>query len=82
MACRCFKVYEADGGVLLILKAIICKSRIHAFGLVQTHTHGKVCHPGCWSGNATRATWKTRMPGLTSSLSASFQTHMFGEDEL
>ena len=38
MACRCFMVFEADGGILPILKAITCKSKIasaliHPFGL-------------------------------------------------
>ena len=75
-------VFEADGGILVILKAIILRARSMLLDLVQTHTLGKVRHLGCWSGNVTRAMWKTRMPGMTSSLAASFQTHMFGEDEL
>ena len=44
MACRCFMVFEADGGILPIFKAITCKSKIasasfHPFGLQCRHTH-------------------------------------------
>ena len=75
MACRCFVVFEADGGILPILKAITCKFKIasalsHPFGLRyrHTHTHGKIQrHLDCGSGIPTRATWKTRTPGMISS---------------
>ena len=80
MVCRCFMVFEANGGILPIFKAITCKSKIasasfHPFGKVERHL-------GCVSGNATRARWKNRTPGTTSSLSASFQTHVWGRRTL
>ena len=63
MACRHFMVCEVHSGILPRLPLLLSI----LLDLVQTHSKIQ-CYLGCGSGNATRATGKSRTPSKSASL--------------